>query len=92
MKLVKKNFKSHIAVEKLLKNNSTYNTSKTMGSYSSRDKTYKATYYQKHKEEKFKCELCDIETTLFNKYHHLVTKKHLLAKRITEKFLNTQTQ
>jgi len=53
-----------------------------------RTKVYNANYFNKHKEQVFKCDLCDKEVSFFNKWHHLATKKHKLAERVAEKFKN----
>ena len=51
-----------------------------------RTKIYNTNYFNKHKEQTYKCELCDKEVSFFNKWHHLTTKKHQLAQRIADKY------
>jgi hypothetical protein len=51
-----------------------------------RSKIYNTNYFNKHKEQTYKCDLCEKEVSFFNKYHHIATQKHKLAQRIADKY------
>jgi collagenase-like PrtC family protease len=41
-------------------------------------KEYNENFSKKHKNDKFKCDVCDREYSIFNKSHHLNSNKHIL--------------
>lgn len=41
-------------------------------------KEYNDNFIKKHKEDKYKCETCNREYSIFNKHHHLNSNKHIL--------------
>jgi hypothetical protein len=46
-------------------------------------KQYNATYYEKHKKESIKCDICDGKYSVMNKSHHIHSKKHI--KKLEER-------
>ena len=66
--------------EKIIKIKKTLNIKEYMKNYL---KVYNKKYYQKNKEKilqkynkKCLCEICNIETSLYNLHHHINTMKH----------------
>jgi hypothetical protein len=42
---------------------------------------YREAYYDKYKDNKYTCELCNKTVSHFNKYHHFASLKHKLVSK-----------
>lgn len=43
-------------------------------------RVYNKTFINKHKDDKFTCDICNKEYSIFNKSHHYDSNKHIINK------------